>query len=133
MVRFSQFCLVGITGVGVDMGLLALLTGFDFLPLALCKAIACEAAILNNFWWNDHWTFRRAAQTSAASRWRRLLRFNTVALGGLGLNVLVFVTLVRVVGLNLFLANGLAMVVVPFFNYGLSRHWAWGGSARAAR
>jgi dolichol-phosphate mannosyltransferase len=114
MNRFLQFCLVGASGVLVDMGLLA---------LVLAKAIACEIAIVNNFLWNDHWTFRGVEP--AQGRGARFLWFNGVSLAGLALNVALFAAQVRWLGMNLYLANAVAIIVVAGFNYTLSQQWAW--------
>ena len=126
MIRFFQFCLVGASGVVVDMGILSLLAHFTPLPLLLAKAVACEIAIGNNFLWNDCWTFREARSGRALGA--RFLRFNGTALAGLILNVMLFGALVHGLELNLYLANGLAIGLVAGFNYTLSRHWVWGVS-----
>jgi dolichol-phosphate mannosyltransferase len=114
---------VGASGVVVDMGLLALLVQIARLPPVLAKALACECAIVNNFLWNDHWTFRDVEAT--ARRGARFLRFNGVSLAGLALNVGLFAAQVHWLGMNLYLANAIAIVVVAGFNYTLSRQWAW--------
>ena len=130
MTRFLRFCLVGATGVVVDMGVLALLVQFATLPPVLAKAGACEVAIVNNFIGNDRWTFRgvRAGGPS------RFVRFNGVSLAGLVLNVTLFHVQVHWLGLNLYLANAVAIGLVAGFNYTLSRQWAWrpvGGKLKA--
>ena len=123
MIQFLQFCLVGASGVVVDMGILSLLAHFTPLPLLLVKALACETAIGNNFVWNDRWTFREARGDGAPGA--RFLRFNGAALAGLILNVMLFGALVHGLGLNLYLANGLAIGLVAGVNYTLSRFWVW--------
>lgn len=123
MTRFLRFCLVGATGVVVDMGALALLVQFSPLPPVLAKAFACEVAIVNNFVWNDRWTFRGAG--AGAGRLSRFVRFNGVSLAGLALNVALFSLLIRGLGFNLYAANAVAIGLVAGFNYSLSRQWAW--------
>ena len=123
MNRFMQFCAVGSSGVLVDMGLLAVLVHLSVLPVVLAKAVACEIAVVNNFLWNDRWTFRNTA--TGASRCARFLRFNGVSLAGLALNVALFAAQVRWLGINLYLANAVAIMVVAGFNYTLSQQWAW--------
>ena len=133
MTRFFQFCLVGASGVVVDMGILALLTHFSPLPLLLAKALDCEIAIGNNFLWNDCWTFREARSGRALGA--RFLRFNGTALAGLILNVMLFGLLVHGSGLNLYLANALAIGAVAGINYLVSPHWVLGfptGQPKAA-
>jgi dolichol-phosphate mannosyltransferase len=72
--RFIRFGLVGLSGVFVDMALLYLLSDPTTLgwPLTRSKIIAAEFAIMNNFLWNDSWTFADVA--SEQQGWRQRLR-----------------------------------------------------------
>ena len=56
----SASAVVGLSGVAIDMGLLWLLSDPAALGWGLTrsKLIAAESAIVNNFLWNDLWTFR---------------------------------------------------------------------------
>jgi dolichol-phosphate mannosyltransferase len=57
--RLIRFGLVGLSGVFVDMTVLYLLhdpSGLGW-GLTRSKIVAAELAILNNFLWNDRWTF----------------------------------------------------------------------------
>ena len=58
--RFLRFALVGASGVVVDMAMLFLLSDPRALGFGLTrsKVVAAELAIINNFLWNDAWTFR---------------------------------------------------------------------------
>ncbi|HEX3596807.1 MAG TPA: glycosyltransferase, partial [Polyangiaceae bacterium] len=60
---FFKFCVVGASGVLVDMGLLFLLSDPRMLGLGLTrsKLVAAETAIVSNFLLNDFWTFRQTA------------------------------------------------------------------------
>nr|WP_306441453.1 glycosyltransferase [Halomicronema hongdechloris] len=91
MARFLKFALVGLSGVVVDMAVLYLLHGALGLALTRSKILAAEVAILNNFLWNDAWTFADISvrQLGRAARLKRLLKFNAICLAGLVLNVLV--------------------------------------------
>ena len=68
--RFVRFAAVGLSGVVVDMGVLYLLSDPSTLGWGLTrsKIIAAELAIINNFIWNDAWTFRRCLAASDAIR-----------------------------------------------------------------
>lgn len=58
--KYVKFCLVGGSGVAVDMLVLHALASPRWLgwDLTLSKVLAAEVAICNNFLWNDVWTFR---------------------------------------------------------------------------
>ncbi len=91
--RFIRFGLVGLSGVFVDMVLLYLFSDPSTLglPVTPSKILAAEIAIINNFLWNDAWTF--ADVTYKQQEWRqrlkRFFKFNTICLAGLVLNVLI--------------------------------------------
>ena len=83
--RFLRFCLVGGSGVVVNMGILALLVSVGGWSPVLAAPVATEAAILNNFAINDRWTF---ADRRGTYRWyERLLRYNGITIGGLVMDV----------------------------------------------
>ena len=68
--EFIKFCAVGGSGVGVNLGIYALLTrGVDLTP-AIASPIAIEISLLSNFLLNEHWTF--SARTMRSARLARL-------------------------------------------------------------
>lgn len=127
--RYVRFCLVGASGVGVDMGVLWLLADPRMLGwhLILSKVLAAEAAMINNFLWNDLWTFR--GLTDGADGWRarlvRLGKFHLICLAGIGWGVLLLHVQVNGLGLNVYVANFLAIVVVSLWNFGLNLKFGW--------
>ena len=127
--RFIQFCLVGLSGVVVDMGFLYLLSDASTLglPLTRSKIIAAELAIINNFLWNDFWTFGDIArlQPGKRKRLKRLIKFNVVCLIGLVLNVLILNLFFNVFGFNRYLANLLAIALVTLWNFWFNLKLSW--------
>src|SRR5919201_864743 len=55
------FGLVGLSGTVLNTGLVYVLHGHLRWPLPLAVALGSELAILNNYLWNDRWTFGRSA------------------------------------------------------------------------
>lgn len=127
--RLLRFCLVGASGVVVDMLLLFLLSDPHTLNLGLTrsKIISAETAILSNFLLNDAWTFRdvAATQTGALARLRRFIVFNVICSAGLALNVLLLNLLFNVGHMNRYMANGLAILLVTGWNFWLNRKLNW--------
>ncbi len=127
--RFIQFCLVGLSGVVVDMGFLYLLSDETTLglPLTRSKIIAAELAIINNFLWNDYWTFRDIScrQPGKRQRLKRLIKFNLICLAGLVLNVLFLNLFFNVFNLNRYLANFLAIALVTLWNFWFNLKLSW--------
>lgn len=134
--RFARFAAVGLSGLLVDMGLLYLLSDPARLAWGLTrsKLIAAEAAIVNNFTWNDRWTYRDLVpgQRGVAAFLRRLLKFNAICLAGLGLNVLLLNLQFNLLGINRYLANAVAIAVVGVWNFLVTRALAWRSSQAAS-
>ncbi|MDX2098937.1 MAG: GtrA family protein [Leptolyngbyaceae cyanobacterium bins.59] len=127
--RFLQFGLVGLSGVFVDMAVLYLLSDPSTLGWGLTrsKVIAAEVAILNNFLWNDVWTFRDISkrQPGWRKRLRRFLKFNTVCLIGLMMNVVLLNLFFNGLGMNRYWANLLAIAIVTLWNFWINLKLSW--------
>lgn len=129
IMRYLMFCVVGGSGVLVDMGVLHVLASPGCLGWNLClsKGIAAEVAILNNFWWNDRWTFRDLIW--GADTWGqwlgRLGWFNGICLTGIMLSVLLLNLQVHVFGWNLYVSNLVAIVIVSLWNFLLNLRYGW--------
>ncbi|MBV5260150.1 glycosyltransferase [Synechococcus moorigangaii CMS01] len=125
--RFLQFGTVGMSGVFVDMGLLYLL--FEGLGLGLTRSafIASEMAIVNNFLWNDFWTFRDLSkqQRQGHKMFKRFVKFNIICGLGLGLKILLLNFFFNVWAWNAYLANLVAIALVTMWNFWLSWKLGW--------
>jgi dolichol-phosphate mannosyltransferase len=125
--RFVRFGLVGLSGLGVDMGMLHFAYGMLGLGLTRSAVFAGELAILNNFLWNDVWTFRDLSQRQRGMRPRmkRLLKFNIVCLMGLILKVMLLNLLYNGLHLNAYAANLLAIAAVTVWNFWINLKLSW--------
>lgn len=127
--RLFRFCVVGASGVLVDMGLLFLLSDPRTLGWGLTpsKIVGAETAIFTNFLLNDWWTFGDVARhlPSLKHKFRRFLGFNLICSVGLALNVVLLNVFVKLAHLNPYLSNGLAIIAVTFWNYLLNRKLNW--------
>ncbi|MBD1917900.1 MULTISPECIES: glycosyltransferase [Cyanophyceae] len=129
MQRFVRFGVVGLSGVVVDMVILYLLHSTLGIPLTRSKIGAAEVAIINNFIWNDAWTFADISmlQQGWSARLKRFLKFNLVCLAGLVLNVLVLNVIYNLVFDQRwpYLANLVAIAIVTFWNFWLNLKLSW--------
>lgn len=105
--RFFRFGVVGFSGVFVDMGVFYLLRQVIGLGLTRSTMLSAEVAIINNFLWNDFWTFGDVSRRQPGKRQRlkRLIKFNIVCLAGLILQTLIVNLLFNAFGINEFVAN----------------------------
>ena len=125
--RFLRFMLVGLSGLIVDMSTLYLL--FDLLGLGLTRSamLAAELAIINNFFWNDRWTFGDLSKKQ--QQWRKVLKrfakFNVICLMGLILKILLLNALFNGLHLNVYIANFLAIAAVTVWNFWINLKLSW--------
>lgn len=125
--RFIRYGAVGLSGVFVDMAVFYLLRTVLGLGLTRSAMLSAEVAIVNNFLWNDFWTFGDIArkQPGKAQRLKRLLKFNAICLMGLILNVLLVNLLFNVFGVNEYLAKLLAIGAVTLWNFWINLKLSW--------
>lgn len=131
--RFVRFAIVGSSGVVVDMGLLFLLSDPHMLGWGLTrsKLLAAQAAIVNNFLWNDAWTFRDLSirQAGSRSKFRRFMKFELVSLTGLVLNTVLLNLQFNLLGINRYAANAVAIGLVTGWNFWLNVKLSWRAAA----
>ncbi len=130
--RYLLFCAVGASGLLVDMGLFHLLHTRAGWPLELSKLLSAEIALLNNFLWNDRWTFGHRRVEPDAPWPRRLFRFHVICLSGILLTLLLLWTMHHWGGIHAEVANGVAIVAVSGWNFGWSRRWGWASGTASA-
>lgn len=137
LVRFLKFCLVGGSGVGVNVGLYWLLTRFaGFTPLDnaaignilsgnLALMISIETSIITNFTLNNFFTFADRNKKGVTAFLSRLLNFNLICL--IGALIQIGVTNLLAVGFGLYDLFSLiiAIIVAMLWNYFLNNWWTW--------
>jgi len=117
LLHWLRFNAVGALGVGVQLAALAFfrsVLGFHYL---VATGLAVEAAVLHNFLWHEHWTWRDRSNPPSA-RLLRLARFNfsNGAISILG-NLLLMRLLAGALGLHYFVANLLTIAILSLLNF----------------
>ena len=122
-----RFCISGFSGVFVNMAILFVLREFIGLGLTRSAMLAAEIAIVNNFFWNDIWTFQDISrrQKGWSKRVKRFLKFNIICLSGLILNVLIINLLYNLWGINEYIANLIAIAIITFWNFWFNLKLSW--------
>ena len=125
--RFLRFGVVGFSGVFVDIAMFSWFRQGLGLNLSLSAMLSGETAIINNFLWNDLWTFGDIA--SRQRGWRkglkRLLKFNLICLAGLVLNVTIVNLLSVGLALNEYGAKLVAIAAVTLWNFWINLKLNW--------
>jgi dolichol-phosphate mannosyltransferase len=125
--RFLRFGIVGFSGVFVDLGVFYVLRTVLEVGLTRSAIFSSEIAIINNFLWNDLWTFSDVSskQIGNRKRLRRFLKFNLVCLSGVILNVLIVNILFNIVHINEYTAKLIAIAMITFLNFWLNSKLSW--------
>ena len=89
--------------------------------------VAAELALISNFLMNDAWTFsaRIGSNHGPRAKFHRFLKFNAVCGIGLLLNIVILNILFNMFGMNRYLANAVAIVLVTLWNYTLNLKFGW--------
>jgi dolichol-phosphate mannosyltransferase len=124
--KVFRFGIVGISGIVVNLGILYFLVQYAHSEDLLASFIATELAILNNFVWNDIWTFSSSENRELSSRWHRLIAFNVVSAGGVAINLGIFYVLTRWFGIYYLLAQLVGILIAFSWNFLLNRRLTWG-------
>jgi putative flippase GtrA len=120
-VQLVKFCAVGGTGYAVNLVVFAL--SFEVLHLHHLVAATCAfvVAVLNNFWWNRHWTFkvRRGRAGFQAAR------FFAVSIAAFVLAASILELLVSVFGVAAVLAQAISIVAATPLNFAGNKMWTF--------
>jgi dolichol-phosphate mannosyltransferase len=122
--RFLKFIGVGLSGVVVNEGILALVDHFTNWNIYLQLIPGIEVSIITNFFLNDYFTFADRRKGKTISLFGRLGKYNTIALAGAVINWGIAAGLVNA-GLNKYIADFVGIVIAFIWNYFLSTVWAW--------
>ena len=128
--RLGKFLVVGASGVVVNNAALFTFYQLFRLPLLLASSAAVVLAVVNNFVWNDRWTFEQQHSPLSVA-FRRFARFGTASLGGLVLTTLMLWVLVNELGLHYLLANLIAAGAGAVANYVVNIRWTYRQGDRA--
>jgi len=122
--QIARFGVVGCSGILVNMGVLILLKEYCGLLLPAASLIAIELAILNNFLWNDKWTFRQEKPHKLVNWPDRLILFQLVSMIG---GIINFVVLNIIVGMgtDYKIANIIGILIAFGWNYTLNKNITW--------
>ena len=125
LVRWAKFNAVGVLGMAVQLGALALLDRWMRGRYLIASGLALEVTLLHNFVWHVRYTWRdRCAE---GSRLGQLVRFQLsnglVSMIG---NLVLMRLLVREARMPVLAANAVAIVCCSVANYCLGDRWAFG-------
>ena len=129
-----RFCLVGVSGVAVNLGALWFFKARLGLSDLTSAALAVETAMVSNFALNDAWTFSdlRRSQVRVAGRFVRFLRFNLVCAVGALVNIGAFAVLTSLWDFHYMIGGVVGIGVAAVVNYVLNTIVTWEKGQSAA-
>lgn len=116
-----KFGLVGGTGYVINLSVFAVTNGVMGLHPIPAAVLAFSVAVLNNFVWNRIWTFRSTDSEVGL----QALKFLTVSLAGLSLNLVILTLLHELTPLTELWAQAIAVALVMPVNFLLNRAWTF--------
>ena len=121
MRRYFKFGTVGFSGVIVNVGLLYILTESGIVYY-ISAVISIELSIINNFIWNDLWTWKDRIK----KKWIiRLIEFHSVSFVAKLFNLAVLITLTEVFGIYYIFSSLCGIIVGTIINFVLNNIWTF--------
>jgi dolichol-phosphate mannosyltransferase len=129
-VALEIFSAMAITRTLADLLISLRGTLFDFTsqPAAWAAAFAAELAIINNFTFNNIWTFKEAKITKPLALVRKFLEFNLTSFGAIVIQFIVIGIMVSVLGDTRLIRQVGILVAMPLvlaFNYTMYNLVIW--------
>lgn len=116
-----KFSLVGGTGYVINLTVFGVANGVFGVNHILAAVLAFTVAVFNNFVWNRIWTFRSTDADVAF----QALRFLTVSLASLCLNLVLLSLLHEFAPITELWAQAIAVAAVMPVNFALNRAWTF--------
>jgi dolichol-phosphate mannosyltransferase len=120
--RFYLFCLVGISGVLVNMLFFALFLKIN-LSTVWAGSLAATVAMVSNYILNKYFTWRDIKNDKT---WLEFFKYVMTSIVGIGINVMVLSLLAHNLHFNQFLANIAGIGAAVVWNYIINNCWTWG-------
>ena len=123
--RFIKFCIVGASGFGVNVGLLALFVEIAGMNKVWAQIPSYQISILTNFAFNEFWTFSDRRTPGLRSFLMRAIKFNLVSQVGWGINLGVYYLALNVAGIYYIVSQIIAIAVATMWNFLSNVIWTW--------
>jgi len=120
-VQLLKFCAVGASGYVVNLCVFALCVEGIGMHHLLAATVAFVVAVMNNFWWNRHWTFR--ARSGHAGF--QAARFFTVSVVAFLFAASILEVLVSVAEMPELPAQAISIVVATPLNFIGNKMWSF--------
>jgi putative flippase GtrA len=119
--QFVRFAAVGASGYAVNLVVFALCVHGLKIDYHVASVAAFTVSVVNNFWWNRHWTFD-AKQAHPA---QQAAKFFAVSLVAFGFSYVVLVALVNGTGMEKVFAQAIAVAAATPLSFIGQKLWSF--------
>ena len=119
--QLLKFCTVGVSGYVVNLCVFAVCVELLDLHHLVAATLAFVVAVLNNFWWNRHWTFRARGGRAGF----QAARFFTISTAAFVFAAAILELLVSVVGVPELPAQAISIVAATPLNFIGNKMWSF--------
>lgn len=123
-IRFIKFCIVGGSGMVVNLGILFILVEYARLSQNASWLIAVLLSILSNFVLNNSYTYRDRKSTSQKETMQRAFSYYQTSLLVMIFNFVIYKATMSL-GFQYMVAAFLGIVFSTFFNFILANKLVW--------
>jgi putative flippase GtrA len=119
--QLVKFCAVGASGYVVNLCVFALCVEVLEIHHLAAATVAFVVAVLNNFWWNRHWTFRAGSGRAGF----QAARFFTVSVAAFLFAASILQLLVGVAEMPKLPAQAISIVLATPLNFIGNKMWSF--------
>ena len=120
-IQFVRFAAVGASGYIVNLAVFALCVHAFAIDYRVAVGARVHVSVVNNFWWNRHWTFDAKHDHAG----HQALRFFAVSLVAYGFSYVVLVALVNGTGLEKVIAQAIAVAAATPLSFIGQKLWSF--------
>ncbi|HEX8977195.1 MAG TPA: GtrA family protein [Solirubrobacteraceae bacterium] len=121
--QLGRFVAVGASGYVVNLAVFAACVHLLAVNYKLAAVVSFVVSVLNNFWWNRHWTFMSAK--AATHPVQQALRFFAVSLVTFGFSYVILVSLVEGAGMAKVIAQAISIVCATPLSFIGQKLWSF--------
>jgi putative flippase GtrA len=119
--QLVRFAAVGATGYAVNLIVFAICVHVLKIDYKLAAVVAFVVSVVNNFWWNRHWTFSAKAKHPIEQG----AKFFAVSLVAFGFTYVVLVSLVDGAGMAKVIAQAIAIAAGTPLSFVGQKLWSF--------
>ena len=123
--RFEKFCLVGLSGIIINLGLLYIFVEFFHIQKVWAFTFSILISILTNYFFNSRFTYRDNRSHSRKESLKRLSYYYTFAAITMFVNLAIYHELINNFGVNYILAGFLGIIITALLNFLLVTRIIW--------